>query len=103
MLRYKIAALNCNLARIAIERDAMRQSACALPETPRKSRNKSEARLRDEARRERCQQLMGNLELASTCGRPDIAAYATKLSAEMRAESAPARTMRTSVVGPKRP
>jgi hypothetical protein len=41
--------------------------------------------LRDEARRERCQQLMANLGLGSACGRPDIAAYATKLSAEVRA------------------
>jgi hypothetical protein len=28
---------------------------------------------------------MADLELASTCGRPDIAAYATRLSAEMHA------------------
>jgi hypothetical protein len=58
---------------------------------PRKSRNKSEARSRREARRERCQRLMADLELASTCGRPDIAAYATQLLAEMRAEAAARR------------
>jgi hypothetical protein len=75
MLRYKIAALDCNLARIAIERDVMRQPECAtLRETFRKSRTKSEARLREDARRARCQRLMADLELASTCGRPDIAA-----------------------------
>jgi len=28
---------------------------------------------------------MADLELASTCGRPDVAGYATRLSAEMRA------------------
>jgi len=88
MLRYKISALDCNLARIAIERDVMRQPECAtLPETPRKSRNKSEARWRQDARRERCHRLMADLELASPCGRPDIAAYATQLSAGMRTEA----------------
>jgi hypothetical protein len=88
MRRYKIAALDCNLARIAIERDVMSQPECTTPlETPRKSRNKSEARLRQDALRERCHQLMVDLELASPCGRPDIAAYATQLSAEMRAEA----------------
>jgi hypothetical protein len=46
--------------------------------------NKSEARLQDEARQARCQQLMADLELGSAYGRPDIAAYAAQLSAEMR-------------------
>jgi hypothetical protein len=82
MLRYKLAALDCSIARINI--DVMRQPECTtLPEAPRKSRNESEARSRHEARRECCQQLMADLELASTCGRPDIAAYATQLSADM--------------------
>src|SRR4030095_10134625 len=31
--------------------------------------------------------LMADLESASTCGRPDVAAYATKLLAAMRAEA----------------
>jgi hypothetical protein len=85
MLRYKIAALDCSIARVTIEGDVMGLPECAtLPEAPRKSRNKSEARSRHEARRERCQRLMADLELASACGRPDIAAYATRLSAEMR-------------------
>jgi|SRR5215831_12486329 len=80
-----IAALDCNIARIVIERDFLRLPECAtLPETNRRSRKKSEARLRDEARRQRCQRLMADLELASACGRPDIAAYATQLWAEMR-------------------
>jgi hypothetical protein len=39
--------------------------------------------LRDEARKARCHQLMVDLELATTCGRPDIAAHATQLSAEL--------------------
>ena len=85
MLRYKIAALDCYISRIDIERDVMGLPECAtLPETPRKRRNKPEERLRDEARRQRCQRLMADLELVSTCGRPDIAAYATRLSAEIR-------------------
>jgi WD40 repeat protein len=70
----------------AISPDGTRVAA-GLPETPRKGRNKSEARLRDEARRQRCQRLMMDLELGSACGRPDIATYATKLSVEMRAEA----------------
>ena len=38
MLRYKIAALDCSIARIAIERDVMGQPVCATrPEMPRKS------------------------------------------------------------------
>jgi hypothetical protein len=85
MLSYTIAALDCNIARIAIERDVMSQPECAsLPDTTRKCRNKSEARMRDEAKRQRCQRLMTDLELGSACGRPDIAAYAAQLSAEMR-------------------
>ena len=60
--------------------------ADALPETPRKKRIKSEARLRDEARKARCHQLMVDLELATTCRRPDIAACATQLSAELGSE-----------------
>ena len=87
MLRYKIAALDCYTARIAIERDVMGLPECAtLPETPRKKQSKSEARLRDEARKARCHQLMVDLELATTCRRPDIAAYATQLSAELGSE-----------------
>ena len=87
MLRYKIAALDCYTARIAIERDVMGLPECAtLPETPRKKQSKSEARLRQDALRERCHQLMVDLELASPCGRPDIAAYATQLSAELGSE-----------------
>ena len=86
MLRYKIAALDCYTARIAIERDVMGLPECAtLPETPRKKQSKSEAR-RDEARKARCHQLMVDLELATTCRRPDIAAYATQLSAELGSE-----------------
>jgi hypothetical protein len=65
---------------------------CAtLPETPRKKQSKSVARLREEARKARCHQLMVDLELATTCARPDIAAYATQLSAEMRAPAATRR------------
>jgi hypothetical protein len=84
MLRYKIAALDCSIARFAIERDVMGLPECAtLPEMPRKKQSKSEARLRDEARKARCHQLMVDLELTTTCVRPDIAAYATRLSAEL--------------------
>ena len=87
MLRYKIAALDCYTARIAIERDVMGLPECAtLPKAPRKKQSKSEARLRDEARKARCNQLMVDLELATTCRRPDIAAYATQLSAELGSE-----------------
>ena len=88
MLRYKIAALDCYIARIAIEpRDVMSLPECAtLPGTTRKGRNKSEARMRDEARKARCHQLKVDLELATTCARPDIAAYATRLSAELRSQ-----------------
>jgi hypothetical protein len=39
-----------------------------------------------EAPMERCRRLMDDLALALTCQRPDIAAYATHLSAEMRIE-----------------
>jgi hypothetical protein len=84
MLRYRLAAVDCSIARIHIEDDVTRQPDCApLAEAPRKSRKKSEARSRHEARRERCQRLMADLELASACRRPDIGAYATRLSAEM--------------------
>src|SRR5262249_49561874 len=84
MLDYRIAALGCNIARITIKRDVMGLPECAtLPETPRKKQSKSEARLRDEARNRRCHQLMADLELTPTCVRPDIAAYATRLSAEL--------------------
>jgi hypothetical protein len=49
-LPYKIAALDCNIARINIEYDVMNQPECgSLPDTTRKSRNKSEARMRDAA------------------------------------------------------
>jgi hypothetical protein len=92
MLRYKIAALDCSIARINIERDVMRQPECAiLPETRSTRRNKSEPRLRDDARQDRCQRLMVDLELATPCGRPDIAALADRLRAEIRAEAAPSR------------
>src|SRR5262249_45320983 len=92
MLRYKIAALDCSIARIHIERDVMRQPECVImPDTPRKGRNKSEARFQDQARRERCRQLIADLELTSTCARPDIAAYATRLSVEMRTDAATPR------------
>jgi hypothetical protein len=50
MLPYKLAALDCNIARINIEYDVMNQPECgSLPDTTRKSRNKSEARMRDAA------------------------------------------------------
>ena len=89
MLRYKIAAL-CSIARFAIERDVMGLPECAtLPEMPRKKQSKSEARLRDEARKARCHQLMVDLELTTTCVRPDIAAYATRLSTESDRSSEP--------------
>ena len=42
--------------------------------------------MRDEARKARCHQLKVDLELATTCARPDIAAYATRLSAELRSQ-----------------
>jgi hypothetical protein len=87
MLSYRIAALDCSIARISIKRDVMGLPECAtLPEMPRRRRNKSEARLRDEARQARCQQLMVDLELATTCGRPDVAAYATQLSVAQPAD-----------------
>jgi hypothetical protein len=49
--------------RIAIERNVVGLPECAtLPETPRKKQSKSEARLRDEARK--AHQLMVDLELS---------------------------------------
>src|SRR5262249_8926785 len=45
MLHYKIAAWDCSIARLTIERDVMRQPECAtVRETLRKSRSKAEAR-----------------------------------------------------------
>jgi hypothetical protein len=82
MLRYKLAALDCSIARINIEDDVMRQPECAT---------RLRRRARHKPRRKRCQRLMADLELASACGRPDIAAYATRLSAEMRTEAAARR------------
>jgi len=82
MLRYKIAALDYYNARIAIEGNVMGLPECAtLPETPHKKQSKCEARR--EARKARFHQLMVDLELATTCGRPDIAAYAARLSADL--------------------
>jgi hypothetical protein len=84
---YKLAALDCNIARINLEYDVMRANLSApacLTQLARAETTLRRARMRDAASWQRCQRLMADLELGSACGRPDVAAYAAQLSVEMR-------------------
>jgi hypothetical protein len=85
MINYRLAAWECLASRRSIERDVARLPECNVEF--RGGGNSAVARSKEKARRERCQRLMVDLELATTCGRPDIAALADRLRAEVRTET----------------
>jgi hypothetical protein len=83
MINYRLAAWECLASRDSIERDVARLPECGG--------NSAVARSKDKARQERCQRLRVDLELATTCGRPDIAALADRLRDGVRPETTDSR------------